>query len=234
MDAVEIVMEVEDRFGIEIPEDDYAEFRTVGEMHSYVLCRLPMTAKVAPASLTPCPSFAPFFALRRTLAGMAGTELRVRPQTELGQLLPPAGRRQLWDRIRQKFGSVVPELKRPGVITTLATVAGSAVVLIFMLGAGSFAGACVALMLAGMFIGVMLHGATQPLAVCFPKDCRTVGDVVRLVRPELRPGRPPESWSQQNPEDVWNELVEIVSEQVNIPAAEIRPESRFVEDLLVD
>lgn len=39
LDAVEIIMAIEDEFGIEIPDDDAEKFQTVGDLVNYVESR---------------------------------------------------------------------------------------------------------------------------------------------------------------------------------------------------
>ncbi len=36
------------------------------------------------------------------------------------------------------------------------------------------------------------------------------------------------------PDEVWKTVQKIVSDELNIPLSEVRPDSRWVEDLLVD
>ena len=36
LDAVEIVMKIEDEFGIEIPDDDVSSFKNIGDIADYI------------------------------------------------------------------------------------------------------------------------------------------------------------------------------------------------------
>lgn len=40
LDVVELVMELEDEFGISVPEEDYEKIRTVGDAMKYIETRL--------------------------------------------------------------------------------------------------------------------------------------------------------------------------------------------------
>ena len=40
IDIVELVIEVEEAFDVKIPNDDYAELRTAGDLHDYIVTRM--------------------------------------------------------------------------------------------------------------------------------------------------------------------------------------------------
>ena len=56
LDLYELVMELEDSYGVRVPEEDAAEIETVGQAVDFVLARLPTASSVAAiAPLLPAP-----------------------------------------------------------------------------------------------------------------------------------------------------------------------------------
>lgn len=51
LDTVELVMALEEEFGIEIPNEDAARLETVGEIADYILARLTPNESIDPAAL---------------------------------------------------------------------------------------------------------------------------------------------------------------------------------------
>ena len=61
LETVELIMEVEDEFNIQIPDEDAQHIETCGQLHAYVLHRL------CPSAGAPCPTAAAFYRLRRSI-----------------------------------------------------------------------------------------------------------------------------------------------------------------------
>ena len=59
LDGVQLVMEIEDKFSITIPDSVYSEIRTVGDLVGYCLDR------IHAADTVYCPSLSCFLSLRR-------------------------------------------------------------------------------------------------------------------------------------------------------------------------
>jgi acyl carrier protein len=77
LDTVELVMAVEDKFHIAIPDEDAEKIQRCGDLHAYVCHRL------RPLDGAPCQSAAAFHRIRRTL-------LRHLPTVERHQIRPAA------------------------------------------------------------------------------------------------------------------------------------------------
>ena len=91
LDIVEFVMDVEEAFGIYIPDDVAAELHTAGDLRDY----LREVRGQAPDS--GCLSSSRFYRLRRALCEQTGLDRReIAPGTSLESLLPRHGRRRRW------------------------------------------------------------------------------------------------------------------------------------------
>src|SRR5688572_12249624 len=92
LDSIELVIEVEDRFKVKLPDAECERIRTVADLAALVIARLPKSNVV-------CPTARGFFEFRRLLTTHAATERSaVYPQIRLDSLFPPE-RRNLWKQL---------------------------------------------------------------------------------------------------------------------------------------
>jgi len=120
LDTVELVMEIEDEFGIGIPDADAELIQTVGQLHAYICGRL------RPRGETPCPSARAFYQFRRALLARQPLPRRcVRPSSRVSRLLPEECRAR-WPAVADEvgladaysFGGRAP-VRFPAVFTTV-------------------------------------------------------------------------------------------------------------------
>lgn len=125
LDTVELVMEIEDEFEIDVPDEDAEKIQTCGDLHAYVLHRL------RPLRGAPCRSAAAFHALRRSiLRRLPGVRRRdVRPAARIHHLLGEAHAHRWPDVARDcrldraySFGGRT-DIYPPAAYTTLANLA---------------------------------------------------------------------------------------------------------------
>jgi acyl carrier protein len=117
LDSVELIMQLEDEFGLTIPDAVVERMQTVGDTIDYLAARLRERAAAQPG----CPSARSFFALRRELMSRFGTPRRdIRPDSPIASLLPSTGRRQ-WPAVsaaaglrRERQGLLRPQLPSHG------------------------------------------------------------------------------------------------------------------------
>ncbi len=120
LDTVELVMDVEDHFGILLREDESQRIRTIGDLADVILTR------ILASSVTACPSMRAFYELRRAIRESLGLpELRIRPKTKLVELIPLSQRRACWASIQSKQPWRFPGLRmnRSTYHITLASIA---------------------------------------------------------------------------------------------------------------
>lgn len=237
LDGVELVMEVEEAFGIVIPDADAETIRTVGDLYRFVLAKMdgPTTEPSG------CFSASEFYRLRRQLMGLFRIERRrIRPDSTLEELFPAEGRKDAWRRLGEGLGSKLPELRRPEWARTVwaGLCLGLAVLMVVAWGRGAgFAGELVVLVPVGLVVGaialgIAVHRLTTPFAIVPPAaDLR--GLIPMIVGANLGTFRigNPRGWGSR---EVWEALVSIISTQLGVPPDMIAESSRFVDDLGMD
>lgn len=233
LDSVVLVLEVEEAFGIKIPDADAEKLATVGELHRYVVAMLGVDDPSRRRSR--CPSQAAFHQLRRALVGELGVDRgSVRLATPMGALVPVEDRRAAWDRLARGFDFPFPTLVRPARLETRLSLAVLAVVYAIVVLEG-FAGVpwwgCVMSAVA-LFIALSLLAArlSAPFGTEIPPDCATVRDAVGMVLvrgpSSLRDGL--------DSATVWFMVRSIIVEQLGVRPDEVTPDASFVKDLGCD
>jgi acyl carrier protein len=224
LDGVEIVMEVEDEFGIIIPDPDVERIMTVGGLADYVQHRLDPNATASADSR--CGTSRVFYAMRRVMMNVLGVDRAgIRPTTPLASVVPYSRRSQLWEQM-ELAGVSAPALRLPadvqvGVIA-LAGVFGFALLAASLLfGWNALILLCLAIPVACCASVVIMRTFNAFL----PKSCVTVGD---LARASWLTDREPERHSE-----IFDRVATIIAEQMNIPKESLRRETRF-RDILWD
>ena len=233
LSSFEIVLEVEEAFGISLPSEESQNIRTVGELHALVL-KLVLHREV---DSNRCLSAATFYELRRAIWNSEKATTKIRPTSSLGSVFPISKRRCKWRELQSNLKWKFPRLELPSWLMLVICV--TAVVVSFPLFAffrtiveldTTFS---VAIAIVGAtFIFFVLNFLTLPLAL-YPRYCSTVGDLVKaLVGLNYR--MLSEKYSASSSTDVWNIVQAIVSEQLGVDKSLVTPQARFVEDLGAD
>lgn len=233
LDGVELVMEVEDRFGVTLLDSECQQVRTVADLAALVISRLP-SASIA------CPSARAFYQVRRLLVDHAHMERsRVRPDTRWEELFPHDLPR-MWNGLRALEHRLPPLAFAPGVevaigyaglVGVFATLGGAAVAWHQL---GLMAGALTLGL--GLALLATARGFLHPLRTRVPVGLGRLGDLARhwggcrlTLSGELGPGG--RLIQQQR---VLDEVRAITSEQLGVPLERVKAESDFVRDLGLD
>lgn len=229
LDAVELVMDVEERFGVALEPSDLRGVVTVADLAAAVVSRLPRASGA-------CPGAKAFYALRRLLAEHAGVERRrVRPRARLEELIPPRRRHRVWKRLRADHRGVPPLTMfrwqdRAMLWITALTVVACVPVLVLM---GQRYGLLVAGPSVGAVFGVGIAvrlAADGVLRHQIPEGLDTVGDLARAAAPiEIPESRPGHRLLVEM--RVLEEVRRLTAECLCVPPEEVRAESEFVKDL---
>ncbi len=226
LELVELVMEVEETFGIIVSDEAAPQLQTVGQLHGYILeCR-------RQTQQHRCPTGHVCRDVRRVLTETTSVPRQaIRPSTELKTILPPRIRRRVWKRLQQEVpgrlrGLCLPFRLGPvlagccllaGVVTAAMIVPLVGLVHAMVLGGT----ATVAMLLLAFFV-------TRPFALAFPHGVVTVGDVARATLP---PGFEVAIKQQMTDEEIWVKLQKIVADTLGVKVEKVTPSARFVEDL---
>ena len=100
MDGVELVMSVEERFGLEIPDEDAQRITSPAKLLNYLAERVPMRAEPG------CHSQQLFYRLRRGFRRQVPALLgRFAPDTKIASILHRDQWPRVWDAIRADVGT---------------------------------------------------------------------------------------------------------------------------------
>lgn len=223
LETVELVLEVEERFGITIPDDEAAAVETVDDLTRLVLSR------VAAGRLSPCPTFRAFMLLRSDIRSvLPEAALRARPRQRIADVVPRHKRRALWGLLRRRIGTP-PDLQRPVWLRNILLAAAS------VLGLIGLAPAAIdtAILPLSIFVAVIvlffLYLATRPFCWVPPAKMATFGDAARLIagtKVAMAPG------IAEKPESLIREEVrDIIAHALGVNRDKVVPRARFVSDL---
>jgi acyl carrier protein len=231
LDTVELVIEIEEAFGVSIPDERAQEMVTVGDVYQFLIDNCPAAEVRAPQ---PCSTAKAFYALRRGLCEVSGIDRsEVRTTTAVDALLPPQCRRETWGRLRATLSLTVPPLRRPAWLSRLllilpfAAVAASAAYLAIDR-PGQLLDAWPALLGWGFYLAVEGYLSTMRFAVCLPPGLVTTGDLARDLLACNPRFYQQEAWHHR---DIWHTLVRIFANCLNVDPARITPEATIVGDL---
>lgn len=221
LDAIEIVLEVEDRFGITISDAESEQIRTVGDLAALV------NARIAAASQLRCPSIKSFLRVRQyTRDFLTRPQLRLKPSTAIAAIIPFGRRREMWRQLNAWLGDTTPPLRRPrplqiaiAVISLLALATGIATAWIdkYFLVVG---------LLSAEALAIILYLATTPFCVVPPANLATFGDLTHRVTGLTASTNPPIT-----PEEVFAALREIIVDTLGVKPEQVLPAANFVKDL---
>ena len=106
LDVVELIMDIEEGFNIEISDEEACQAVTVEKMYQCVL------DKVTLSSGYRCSSQKAFYSLRKALMENLSIEKKViTPKTNIELLFPESERRKRWSKMSENVPYKFPELK---------------------------------------------------------------------------------------------------------------------------
>lgn len=238
LDIVELFMEVEDVFDIQIPDERGGEVRTVGDLYDIIIETKGEAVNPRNRSL----SAATFLMIRRALvAETKATRQSIRPRTSVDEALPtyPAyDRRALWARLQEALGLQLPQLCRPAWLVTTSTAltifAALAISTLADYEWGSVAAALLGV-LSLVLIGVIASFVTKPFALhphaSFTTFRGLSGVVLAHNHAALCNKLLSDKLDAWNPTDVWETLRAIIIEQLDVEPELVRRDALFYDDL---
>jgi acyl carrier protein len=230
LDAVEIVMDLEDRLGVSTRDEDLAHCRTVADLAAVFIAALPRPGV--------CPTAACFYELRRALVRDAGfARADIHPAANLHQLFPRrAARRRQWRQLRKTFPALPGLILSTRADTALLAMAAALFIVAVPTGglliatAGMPAGIALAILLAAAVLACFLY-VQRLLATHFPPGHHALGDVVRSAAPgAIRI----EGEHLLRSLHVVQTVRETIARQTGIPLEQIQPQSELLRDLKLD
>ncbi len=223
LDGVELIMEVEEHFGITITDDEAGSMHTVGDLVAMIQSRADA------ASSSKCLSFPAFLSLRRLVREVVGdNSIRIRPSQSVADRLSHEHRRQLWRRLPELLGCEPRALQYPRSIRAILNILSLLLIAIaFRIAAIDWRMLPLTLCIAIALI-ILLHYATTSLRVVPHNKMEAIGDITRLIV-----GRTAITNDLDLATDstIFDEIKPIVMDILGVDAGEVFLEARFVEDL---
>lgn len=229
LDAVEVMLEVEEEFAVSIVDDEMVLFfGTLGNVHDLLL------EKCTGRKRTDCPTRSAFYRLRRAMEVAWGVEPQsLRPTTSVLSLLGRWRRQRKWARLERELGLKLPSLENragAGVLWGALTFASGAFVVAFVLAPDPLVavGAAAVALLPGVLLGYAVGLCWIPTVW---QECRTMGRLARVLAArndrEFRVSEEPST--EDDP--IWSRLCDLLVRELGVRREELRRDTRFVEDL---
>lgn len=235
LDTVELVMEIEEEFGVSLPDSEASQIETVGQVWRFLLNK---TTGWQMSGV--CLSAATFYTLRRGTQCL-GIQQKLCPDTAIEEFLPKGDERHFWQRLAQATGLTLPPLRCPKWITALSYAAIAVAWSIWIccvwkiLEAGLSdehlaIGIAVFSLLGFAASAIWRMTITRNHSRLPPAGCQSIRHLVAQTMEsnryqlELR-------YRGETERAVWEKLRTIVSEQLGVEPENINPDSHFVKDL---
>jgi len=223
MDSVEIVMEIEDTFGISVPGKEWEQVRTVGELQDVVLKYLPVNRT------SQCRSAFLFYRIRRSLERISGLERQqITPVLKLSPVFPKKNRSENWNLFSTELGMGLQELQKPLWIDQMngVTVLCSIVLIWFFF--STFKPIYLIVVACMILLVSLINIATRSLKNRLP--AKNLKELVRqlIVQDALQNG------NRLNEEEVRRIILQILSERTGFDVKDIERHHVITDDLGVD
>jgi len=232
LDAVELVLEVEQTFDITIPMDRASEMLTVGNLYNFLI----ETTANTPRQNDICLSAATFYALRRSVQTHTQPAAKIHPKDDVHATLPVNQRRNIWRAISKDLDLKLPHLRRPTwlvllycLITAVACISTYQSILDSVSSATAIAAAFLVMilfLLTSWFLTIPIAVFAGPTFTTF-RGLTTNMLAMNYVTLSDRY----DSW---NPSDIWDALRLVIVEQLGVKPEDVTPEANFVYDLGAD
>jgi hypothetical protein len=225
LDSVELVMEVEEQFGVTISDENAFNFQTMGQLHDFLLEKC--TGRRRPG----CPTQSAFYRLRQAMIRTLGVPRQsLRLKTEVVPLLGTWQRGRTWRRLQDELGLALPRLaNRAGAGVRLGAAIAAAVTFAVVTAVSgdpfiAFAAALFSL-LPGVLLGFVLG------LICLPtahSPYKTLGGLARgVVTLNYEEFQTSEEPSTEN-DPIWDRLCDVVVDQLAVHRESLSRDTRFV------
>jgi acyl carrier protein len=220
METVEIVLEVEETFGISITDHEAELVETVGELETLILSKMPSGGDVCTTQQT-------FYEVRRIAeAWPLFSRRRFKPSAPMRDVLPIGKAQDAWRELQRATQVSLPKLEHSQwVQNTVGIACLSKLPLLLVAGTAEGRVSSRAFILLGVVGIVSLLFIVFAPRVEPPRTLRLVGDVVKLIA--LR-----RHGVGGSAGELVRQKVQVnVAEALGLPVDEVTPDARFIQDL---
>ncbi|GHU21790.1 hypothetical protein FACS189488_01060 [Betaproteobacteria bacterium] len=240
MDGVELVLAVEETFGIQITDEDACAIATPGDFADCV-----MRIVVRPDKNAPCFSQNRFYRIRSALVNALGIpRKRICPHTPLREIIRRDSTRADWQAFKlalNEKGLGLPELEHPWwfwcffLAVQWFIPAAGAMAFAIMLGElnVTFPVLCLALMVLGVVMSNSIRGWMSDTIGGWriPARLQTVASLIPSYSGAITPDEQTTVWTR---EAVLATIIRLTHEQLGVPIEEIKEHSYLIDDLGMD
>lgn len=217
LDPVEVIVNLQKSFSVQFTEGETGALRTVGDIYSVLRNRVSNSGE----RTARCATAMTFYRLRSAFVEQS-IGAKIKPNTRVKDLTSFTAT-ALFGHLSARSGLRMPKrrLALAGTIGAMSIFAG-----LIGLSAAAISESHlwpIPLLVAGL--GVMLI-CLDPGQI--PADCQTIGDLSRKVA-GLNFGKLLAEGAEPRDRDLWNALVEVLSEDSLLPKSEIRPETLLLQ-----
>jgi len=224
LDGVELLMDIEEAFGVELKDEEVTDTRTPRMVIDLVLSKLETTKQ------STCLSQRGFYLLRRTLVEHAGVARQaIKPNVELCDLIETDHAKEVWPSLEQSLEAALwPDLVRPAPLAMSLYVLGGAVFLgvfytAWPIGVGKALGLGWVALLA---FAIAAFYATERFRTRLPREIRRIRDLVPYAATSGRI-----NWTR---EKVALIVKMLVLEQLGLSEGDYHEDANFYRDLGLD
>jgi len=240
LQGVELMMSIEDEFGIAFTDREAERMVTVVDLHAAVLEKLRAGQRIVDDRR--CVSSHLFYRLRRALMEASGVpRAEIRLETRLDNLLPRKGRKACWSGLRDSLALELPELSWPAwmlwSIVSFAFAVALGVVIFILPAVETLADrifSSIAALLGTALVWLFIFGGLawvfNPFALCIPRRYRTVREAV-LALERRHFGKLQPAGAGMDSELVWNKLVQLITAELQVKLEAVKPEAKVWDDL---
>jgi len=223
LESVEMVMDVEDTFGIHL--ETPGDIVTVGNLYDCIKTQLHTCAED-----DRCATQRAFYKLRRHLVENWGANrAEIRPASRTADVFPVGRRRRMWERLACELSSAFERLGTPSWFVLLMIM--SVMILVplgpFLTSGSATPGPGAYLFWAVLCITLVIVG-TRKLTVVIPEQCETLGGLAKAM---ARANFALDTADQYSDKEIWDILCNIIAENLGANAGDLKQDTEFVRDL---
>lgn len=211
LDIVELVMDIEDEFGISIPAERMQKINTVGELVALVreLC----------SNAAQRGGWDDFAVFRSAVSKTTGrSEDGVKPETALEELFPWRGRSQRWEKVRdamRREGVQLPPLERPrGCLAGTLAIGAFCLLCVLIVSSGFGLAFWIATLIVLVLVALAVMYVYSPYHPSFPRRATTVRALFALPTETV---------------DVERRIIELTAKKADEPPDRIKTEMRLLD-----
>jgi acyl carrier protein len=104
LDSVELVMSIEDKFGIRIEDSEAEKIYTVQDFADIVFSR------ISKNPTDKCLTQIVFYRIRKALRNLTSTEKEIRPDMKISELFTQSELKEKWNQLKTEVGLELPDL----------------------------------------------------------------------------------------------------------------------------